>query len=60
VEKCIFLALDSSKKDEKYALGNGKSPSVQDSNGEVNLAITILLLEQVSHHSLLPLAGRIL
>jgi hypothetical protein len=29
-----FLALDSSKRDEKTAKGNGKRPSVQDSNGE--------------------------
>jgi hypothetical protein len=40
VEKCIFLSLDSSKRDEKYAQGNGKGLSVQDSNSEENLAIT--------------------
>jgi hypothetical protein len=40
VEKCIFLSLDSSKGDDKSAKGNGKRPSVQDSNGEANLSIT--------------------
>ena len=25
---------------DKYAQGNGKNPSVQDSNGEANIAIT--------------------
>ena len=40
MEKCIFLALVSSKGDDKSAKGNGKRPSVQDSNGETNLSIT--------------------
>jgi hypothetical protein len=40
VKKCMFLALDSSKREEKSAQGNGKRPSMQDSNGEANLAIT--------------------
>jgi hypothetical protein len=40
VGKCIFLALDSSKGDDKSAKGNGKRPFVQDRNGEANLAIT--------------------
>jgi hypothetical protein len=35
-----FLALDSSKRDEKYAWGNGKRPSMKDSNGEENISIT--------------------
>jgi hypothetical protein len=39
VEKCIFLALDSSKGDDKFAKGNLKRPYVQDSNGEANIAI---------------------
>jgi hypothetical protein len=41
VEKCVFLALDSSKRDDKSSYGNGKRPSVQDNNGEANLAITL-------------------
>jgi hypothetical protein len=44
VEKCIFLALDSSKRDDKSAQGNGKWPYVQDSNGDENLAITLSLI----------------
>jgi hypothetical protein len=41
VEKYVFLALVSSKRDDKSAYGNGKRPFVQDSNGEANLAITV-------------------
>ena len=37
--KTYILALDSSKGDDKFAKGNGKSPYVQDNNGEENLAI---------------------
>jgi hypothetical protein len=41
VEKYIFLALDLSKKGLiSLHRENGKRPSVQDSNGEANLAIT--------------------
>jgi len=40
VEECIFLALDSSKRVDKSAQGNRKRTSVQDSNGETNIAIT--------------------
>jgi hypothetical protein len=29
VEKMYFLALEFAKRDEKYAQGNGKRPSVQ-------------------------------
>jgi hypothetical protein len=39
VEKYVFLALDSSKMDDKSAWGNGKRPSVQDRNGEANISI---------------------
>ena len=31
--------MDSSKKDDKSAQGNGKRPSMKDRNGEANLAI---------------------
>jgi hypothetical protein len=40
VEKCIFLAMDSSKGDDKFANRNAKRPSMKYSNGEANLAIT--------------------
>jgi hypothetical protein len=43
VEKCIFLAMDSSKGDDKSTKGNGKRPSMKDNNGEENLAITYAL-----------------
>jgi hypothetical protein len=40
VEKYVFLDLDSSKWDNKFAQGNVKSPSVKDSYGEENISIT--------------------
>jgi hypothetical protein len=40
VENYIFLSLESSKRDDKSTQRNGKRPSMQDCNGEANLAIT--------------------
>jgi hypothetical protein len=42
VEKCVFIALDSSKRDDKSAYGNGKRTSVQDTNGGENISTTIM------------------
>jgi hypothetical protein len=43
-----ILSQDSSKGDDKSAKGNGKNPSMQDSNGEANLAIIVQLYNNIN------------